>query len=957
VPDITPKGYLDIKKELSNLELYKYHPNGILNISLNRLVDYLSGKVEIVDPSNPFTYLLETNCLNTAFAIQEHTLLTRKLYPRLANNEKDLYLHMSDYDYLGIFSEPSYGNVIFNILLNDFEAKAYFDPNTKDKIIQIPRHFRINIDGYYFTLPSAIIIRKTENGIIDVKYENQTFNNIFPVETNFINYDVYSVNQSETYITFSVRLPEIDIESTEIPIEKSKAFRNIVTFNANRKFHFFRAFYRLNNQWKEMIVTHTEDVYDINTPTCIINVLQDTHEIEYYIPPVYINTNQIQSKVKFIIYTTNGSINVNFSDYKIDAFTSEYNPVFKEEELNDYTAPLNIISKIVFLKEKIVGGKDRITFNELKQNVINNSIGDRALPITNKQLEFSIKQNNFKLIKEIDVITNRIYLLEAIIPEPRTRYTVPTISLDLLEYSSTINDIKTINNVTDINTNITIINEGTLFELRDDLLYALTPIEESNLKALSNTELVNELNVKRYLYLMYTYILDTTNNKTELRPYDLSSPVIDKINFKVFNVTARVGINTISSNIYKINTGYRIDVLCNFKQYNSLINETNIKPYLVFIDANNSKFFLQGQLYTNINNQPVYRFDLDTNFYIDAENKINITNFRDINNNTSNIFLSLNTKLSLVYLTDIIDPGYTSQNLTYITDGSYLSVSNVVITEEELTVQFGRYLKYLYSQIHTSTGLNEYQTYASDVPLVYDYNVYDANNNIIHYQGETVLDSLGNIVYKYKAGDIKLDSNGNPITIRTSDLVRYLNLLFIDYRIMVATRNDVVTYRNDIKSYITNLVTVDAVKIQDELLENTIAYVTVPKKLGNILVETSNTIKSINSSQSFDVTVYLDKNVYNDIDIRSSIYSTIVFRIEEYLNNNFIIKKTEILDILYNDLKEFIVNISIEKFTNTNEEYIKILNQNTRLSVGKIIQLEIDGYSLLNDINVNFIST
>ena len=117
MPNIQPINTLSIEKELSNLELYKYHPNGILNISLNRLIDMLDGKIDIVDPSNPFTYLLETSCLNTAFAIQEYTLLTRKLYPRLANNYSDLFLHMSDFDYLGIFAEPAYGNVIFNILL------------------------------------------------------------------------------------------------------------------------------------------------------------------------------------------------------------------------------------------------------------------------------------------------------------------------------------------------------------------------------------------------------------------------------------------------------------------------------------------------------------------------------------------------------------------------------------------------------------------------------------------------------------------------------------------------------------------------------------------------------------------------------------------------------------------------------------------------------------------------
>jgi hypothetical protein len=374
MPDITPTNPLNIAKELDKLDLYKYHPNGILNISLNRLTDMLDGKIEITDPSNPFTYLLETSSLNTAFAIQEYTLLTRKLYPRLANNEKDLYLHMFDYDYLGIFSEPAYGHVIFNLLFNDFKTKATYNPIQKEYVLKLPRHLKIVVDKYIFTLTSAIIIRLTETGIIDVKFENQDFNNIFPVETNYINFNLYKVNAEETYINFIIKLPEIDIEPVEIPIEKSKLFKNTLSFNPNRKFYFFRAFYMKNGVWKEMIVTHTDEVYDIYNPTCIIKVLQNEKTIEYYIPPIYLNSNMVESKVKFLIYTTNGYINVNFNDFNISSFTTEYNPVFPDLELDEQTEPLQLISKVIYLHDKIVGGKDNLLFNDIKNAVIENSM-------------------------------------------------------------------------------------------------------------------------------------------------------------------------------------------------------------------------------------------------------------------------------------------------------------------------------------------------------------------------------------------------------------------------------------------------------------------------------------------------------------------------------------------------------------------------------------------------------
>ena len=50
-------------------------------------------------------------------------------------------------------------------------------------------------------------------------------------------------------------------------------------------------------------------------------------------------------------------------------------------------------------------------FEELKNNVISNSVGDRGIPITNKQLEFYTTKNNFRIIKDVDVVTNRTFLL------------------------------------------------------------------------------------------------------------------------------------------------------------------------------------------------------------------------------------------------------------------------------------------------------------------------------------------------------------------------------------------------------------------------------------------------------------------------------------------------------------------------------------------------------------------
>ena len=68
-----------------------------------------------------------------------------------------------------------------------------------------------------------------------------------------------------------------------------------MTFNPKRKFYYFRAFYMKDSVWNEMLVTHTDEVYDIYKPTCIVKVLQNENTLEYYIPPIYINGNQMNN--------------------------------------------------------------------------------------------------------------------------------------------------------------------------------------------------------------------------------------------------------------------------------------------------------------------------------------------------------------------------------------------------------------------------------------------------------------------------------------------------------------------------------------------------------------------------------------------------------------------------------------------------------------------------------------
>lgn len=955
MPDITPSKSINIEQELQNLSLYKYHPNGILNISLNRLQDMLDGKVEIVDPSNPFVYLLETNSLNTAFAVQEYTLLTRKLYQRLANNEDDLYLHMSDVDYLGRFAEPSEAKVLFNILFSDFKTRAYYNPDQKEHVLTLPRHLKISIDNFIFTLQASIVIRLTESGVIDIKFDNPAYESVFPIQTNYINFNLTTVNQQETYLNFEVSMPEVDVEAVEVPVEKSKLFKNTLNFNPSRQFYHFRAFHLVDGAWQEMLVTHTDQVYDVNTPTCTVKVNQLNKTVDYYIPPVYIGTDRIGSKIKFLIYTTMGPINVNFGDYRISDFSTEYNPVFPEVELDKTTEPLQLISKVIYISEKVVGGKGPISFEDLKQAVIDNSIGDRKLPVTNKQLSYSGSQNNFKVIRDVDVVTNRVFLLECDVPVSPTRYPITKFNMDLIEFKSSVGQMLTNkNSVFRVNDEITVLPEGTVFEVTDQGLVLLDQIAYDELKAKTDIELTMDVNTHRYVSLYYHYILDTGNNATNLRAYDLSNPAITQINFRDFNATGRVGINTTNTNLVKTDQGFTLDILSNLKRYVETINETNVKPYIVYKDNDDSLFYLESRLFTVINENPVYRFDILSDYYIDRDSKLLINNFKDLNGNYTQINIDLETELELIYVSNVVPLKYEATLLDTYLYGSYLAVDRAVVTLETLKVKFGDWLKHLYTRTHTSTGVDPYEVYEEDIPLTYEVIVYNQDNEIVHMPGEPVLNDEGEPVYKHLKGDVKLDENGNPVKVSGAELERYLNLLFVDYKATLANKSLIKDYRRYLKSYLTEMVVENAKAMQDELLENTVGYLTVPKNLDNVKVKHSGKITHINSAQAFRVTVYVTRRVYEDSLARGEVEKTIVGGIDNYLYLNTKLSKTVLLNQLYESLKEFISGISIDQFTELDEEYMEVEGNGSRIGLEKILTVDPKGYDLKENVTINF---
>lgn len=951
---------LSVEERRADLERYKYQPSAIVNEAVNSVDDIIYGRIEEIDVSNAISYLKETSAINTSLNIQENLVLTRRLYPRLANSEEDLYLHMSDKDYLGRFSTPAIASVNFEILYNDFLTKGYIDPITEDQIFTIPKYFKITAGDYVFTTMTPIRIRRTASGVVDVRYVTDMNDEIFPLDTHYIDYTLITREHLHRYLTFNINLPEVEVFSKDEIVEKSRSFRGSIHYDIAKKgrlFYYVKAYHSKDGvNWEEMIVTHTDEVYNINTPTCIVRVLKLDKQIAYYIPPNYINSGIVSERVKFVVYTTKGYISTDFRDHSDDDFKTEYSNIFPRKEFDQTSRGIDTIAKRVTIDQKVIGGRDEKTFEELKKDVINNNLVPN-LPITKNQMAGTRENTDLTPVLSHDTVTGREYLFKTKIPSSVSRYRVTRMSLDLMEYQTSFTTLfNDQNSVVKISEDVVVIPQGTLFKTDAmGLLKILNKNEADSLKALSGFDLVAYLNNANIFSLYYHYVLDATKDGAELRAYEIDHPEVLISSYEDYNDTTMLGINTAGIKVTKIDTGYQIDVIISVKVYDDTYNAHNITPYLVYTGKGGSRFFNEGKLYMEDDENPVFTFYLDTEGYIDYDDKIHVTNFRDSNNISPVIPMGITEDLQLIYTTNNYPSSYVPKEMDSIIAGSYIAGGKAVVTLETHRVKFADRYKYLYSNLHTSTGVDDYEINDKDVYHLYDKTVFNKENEIIHHVGETILDKDGNPSVKYPKGSVKLDENGKPVVSKKASIVHYLSLLLIDYKVEISSGLLIDQYKDDVRRYLRAKVLIDMDRIQSQLLERTKAFLTVPNNTNDALVLYDGRQGFIKTSQSFRFNIYVTQRVYEDNETRSGIEETVKETLDSYLSGRTALSKMEIINTIHARTSEFVRSISLEQLTSLNAEYIEIDGTNTEISISKKLVITAEGYDVEDDIVFNFV--
>jgi len=958
----------EVSTFIDNIEKVRNNPNAIISLVIDQLEKATNGVRVLPDPTNPFVFALETGITLASIGMQQADALMRQQYPSLAQTEDDLYRHMSGVDYLNRFSVPARTTFRVLIGLDELREKAIPVPNTRVSKIIIPRDTEFTISEYIFTMQYPIEVRIMGHGGLQIVYDVTKKSPLQVLESNVVDWTVVNVNGVD-YIRLDIPVQQIKIETQYSKINATSGFTQSYQFQD--QYHYCRAYMAdASGNWNEIKTTHTDQVFDINVPTVVLKVKHGVLDI--HIPPIYFTSGFIDRELRFDIYTTKGPLEMTLDSYDINSFFATWRDIDGNDSV--YVAPLSTLNFItVYSTSVVTGGRDGLTFDQLRTRVINGTLATMDAPTTNIQLKARLEDLGYQMVLDVDNTTNRIYQATRPLPQPKDLSTITGIGGRIGKFISKMDDLKLLDTVADNGNRITLLPKTLYVEMEG----IINPVGDGVVEYIDSLPMdgkVANINVNNYLYTPFHYVLDVNDHVFDVRPYYLDKPKVETKVFVAENDTTQLSVSTGSMSIARIDTGYRLLLTTvSGESFKAVDGSKLVAQLSYFPQGENSRAYLQGTL---IGTDPdtlerVWQFDITTNYDLNKQDQLILTSFKTIDAEADRYFATLlKTTFDVAY--GITDYTVSEMEVSGIDNllAPYLLPAGIVdfvgLTHEAITIELGSSLEGLWSKSRSIVSANDYEKYEADVPYVYDKNVYEMDGttnaikiintggvlsyNILHHQGDPILDELDQPLIRFLKGDIKLDEEGNPIIKNPRAMSHELGLLMLDGKYYFATDNSTVTYRDTVPSNIVTWLDQDIIPVSKKLHENTELYYYPQSTLGyiNATVDGGDAV-FIPAEQTFQCRVFVTKQSYNNADLRKGITATITQTLATALLANYVSMKDIISTLtakLGNDsLGLEIVGLGGDLAVNT----MTITDDSQRAVIGKYMVLTSDGKLRVQD--------
>lgn len=948
---------------------YAYNPTAIARLSFDLVEQSLEGTADIINPSNPFVQTLTVGAVTAAAAMQESAINTRKLYRSLAQTPEDLYLHMSDRDYVDRFATPARSHIQFFLAVEEVRATARPTGSAQVSKLTIPRHTRITVNRIDFTLQYPIDIRVMGHQGLQIVYDNTSLSPLQTLSTNLVDWEIINIRGVD-YVMLTIPVSQFRISSFMGSGNLTQNFVKRWTFT--QQFYYARAFYKtLEGQWIEMLTTHTEQVFDPQRPTAVLKVEGQT--VQMTVPQVYATTGRVTGDYRLDIYTTLGPVSMSMADYGAGEFQVEYEDL-EGSDGGFYTAPMNTFSNMFVLSDaEVSGGSNAMTFSALRERSMN-SVQTQDLPITNVHFTDRLARLGYDAVTNVDNITTRQFLATRELPAPANGFLSSGAACTIQTLITSMSDIATLETAADNGDRVTF-KPSTLFRLVDGLVEVVPKVQADALLAQPLEVRARRINEGQYLYTPFHYVLDRTGPYFEHRPYYLDDPKVLTKSFVEENATTAMQVAIDSYSIERVIDGYRLTLFLTSSQPWKDMDDEDVFVQLSYIPVGQEdRAYLNGTLLGTVSGERVYQFDLVTNYDLDALDNIGLTSFSMYSDEARTHFTPLTADFDIMYaVSNYFVDGLQGSNIDQELGQPLLPSDALGVSRERLSIQFGEAMRGLWAASRTVASEEHYERYETDIPSLYDRTIFktDATGAIemsldddgqlqyvvLHRKGDPVLLEDGTPVIRFKAGEVRLDAGGQPVVKSSRSLLRHIDLMFVDGVYWFANQAESVMYRQSIPKTIAAWLRNDITYLSQYLLEQTHLYFYPKATFGQVRTIIRESQESLlPAAQSFNVTYYLNATQFRDAELRVSLTATAVQTIAAELRKGSV-SMAQITSRLTAAAGNDIISVEISGLGGSQQlAMVTLLDDSARLSIKKLAVAYSDGTVGIEDaVVVSFI--
>lgn len=951
---------------IGKLSEAKYDTALVTDAVIDTIEETLNGEAYLVDPTNPAVMCLEMASALSVGNTQEAIHNLRRQYPALAETWEDLYLHMSDNDFLDRFDQPGRSPFYFAFQLNELRANSVYDSVEGVRKVIIARETRIQVDSVDFTLLYPIVIRLFPNGVIQATYDVTQPDPLQPLDKNIIKVEP----RGENWVFLQAELLQLGISTTMHSIGKTYNFRKRIPFN--NRFHYARVYFKnesTDNEWRQMVTTHTDQVFRASVPTASLKVLGQ--ELEVSIPVIYTTSGQVSGDVRVDIYTTRGDEVFNLANYTEDKFLLRMEPTDPAKDSNEYTFAATQVSLRVFSTAISTGGRAGLSFRELRERVINNSVGEKKLPITESQLDAMVEDEGFEIVRNIDTLTNLVFLATRRLPAPSNPKLITSANIGMVTYQFLPGSLEGHSKIVR-NLERTTIRSKALWRNDNGVISLVTDTELAEIGLLGDSALMNRVNSSQYLYTPFYYVVDTTNKETDLRSYALDQPKVSNLRFMRHNQTLQLQVNTDNFALTKQEHGYDLRIQTASGEYYRNLPSSQVGVQLAFYPRGETRLvYINGVQEKRLDSgEYIYLFRIETNHDLDKNDLICITNAEAEGVTDYRAWVELFTEVHLLHHTTSIVPSYQPDDTDQLLGKWLLPDGSVGLVHEKLDVKLGSALSNLWRRARSHYLDTVYVRHTVDVPAIWEEDVFVSDEkgsnvsivngevvyNYLHRKGDPVLDEHGEPIYKYRVGDVVLDEQGNPVIETGYSRLHEIDLLVVDGKYHFSNDTVTIAYRYEVEAILESWITELIPKIKSRVIGNSRVYFYPKTTLGTILVETENNSEDYTTSeQSFVVDLYVGYSILNNPAIKERLKATTIRVLDAFISQP-VVNMSTARDQLKRVYGSSVNALTIRGLGGARDyQVLRVRDDQNKLCLKKVLERQADRTFIVRDaVEVNF---